>query len=250
MSDICYKKNFLKQVIAKIEFANPLTNISNDTFLEALQEIKHRFPISEQGVGVFQNIQVGEDGGAKTSKNEFSEWIFHGEDRDKYLRFNQHFFEVVLSKYHSEKDFISDIIQPVCALMGRNSSSLVLRTSVRFVNIFDIDFPNIDIIKDLFDPMITTHFPSSESLKTCTRSFLVNEYLEDEIKYRVQTGLFNPDYPAIIKRRHFVIDIDAYVDFPHKISDVENYLKDSHSGVQKMFESLITDKLRGDYLNV
>jgi len=72
MPAICYKKNFLKQVIAKVEFAQPLTDLSDDSLLLTVKEIKTRFPISEQKTGIRQGIEITEKEVTR-SKSEFPE---------------------------------------------------------------------------------------------------------------------------------------------------------------------------------
>ena len=82
-----------------------------------------------------------------------------------------------------------------------------------------------------------------------SRAFMINELVYDDVKIKVQTGFFNPDYPATIKRNHFVIDIDAYIDTPHLINDMEAYFNRLHDIIEEQFEELITEKLRTDILN-
>ena len=78
----------------------------------------------------------------------------------------------------------------------------------------------------------------------CSRNFLVSEYLYDEIKLRMQTGIYNPDYPAKIKKLDFILDLDAFIDTPHVVTDVEGFFDDIHEKIQEKFESCITDEMR------
>ena len=80
--------------------------------------------------------------------------------------------------------------------------------------------------------------------ENCSRNILINEYLIEEIKMRVQSGLFNSNYPAPITKKDFLIDMDAFVDFPHVIVDVPSYLDSLHSELQNFFEASITEELR------
>lgn len=248
MSEICYRKNFLKQVIAKLDFAQPLSDLNHQSLVAVIAEIKKRFPISEQATAFQQGIEItGEE--VKSSKTEFPEWNFHGINRDKSLKINQHFLQILLTKYTSETDFREDLINPISQIIGSRTDVLISRTGVRFVNVFDFEIDTFQRVKEYFSESISSHIASISNPQECVRSFLVNEYLLGETKIRMQTGLFNPDYPAVIKRRHFVIDIDAYIDFPHQIQDVGGYFRDFHSKLQTMFEASITQKLRDEVLN-
>ena len=66
----------------------------------------------------------------------------------------------------------------------------------------------------------------------------------DEIKLRMQTGIYNPDYPAKIKKLDFILDLDAFIDTPHVVTDVEGFFDDIHEKIQEKFESCITDEMR------
>lgn len=249
MPEICYKKNFLKQVIAKVEFAHPLTDLSEESLLAAVKEIKSRFQIAEQGVASIQKIEF-ENKESKHSIAEFPEWNFHSVDRDKSLTLNQHFIQIVLTKYQSENNFQQDLISPISSIISSRPNTIVSRTGIRFINVFDFDeLADFNSINGYFSGSIVCPITSIKDSQKSIRSFLINEFMDGDIKWRVQTGYFNPDYPALIKKHHFVIDIDAYIDFPHSISDVSQYFGSFHKIIQSTFESLITDKLRNEVLN-
>ena len=64
--------------------------------------------------------------------------------------------------------------------------------------------------------------------------------------YKRQIAVFFlPEVPAKIKKPDFIIDIDAYVDVPHVVSDMYGFFDDLHKKIQTLFESFISDKMRG-----
>lgn len=248
MSGKCYKNNFIKKVIAKIDFTNPIDLFTPESISEAVTEIKKRFPISEQKTASLNDIKIT-DSGVETSKKEFPEWIFHGTDRTKVLKVNQNFIEVLLTKYDSENDFMNDLILPISHLLKINPETTIQRTGIRFVNVFDFPISDFKKAQDYFSSSITGQYSDMTEIENCSRSFMINEFIYDEVKLRAQSGFFNPDYPAPIKRNHFVLDFDAYIDFPHLINNTEPYFKKLHGTIEKKFEELITEKLREDILN-
>jgi len=176
---------------------------------------------------------------------------FHNTERDKSLTLNPHFMQILLTKYHSEDNFQQDLILPISNIIGSRPSTIISRTGIRFINVFDFDgLDDFNSILGYFSDSIVSPITSIKDSQKCIRSFLINEFMEGDIKWRVQTGYFNPDYPALIKKHHFVIDIDAYINFPHSISDVSQYFDSFHKIIQSTFESLITNKLRNEVLNV
>lgn len=248
MSGKCYKNNFIKKVIAKIDFTSPVELFTPESIAEAVMEIKKRFPIAEQSTASQNQIMIS-NVGVESSKKEFPEWVFHGADRTKLLKVNQLFIEVLLTKYDSENDFKNDLIVPVSHLLKINPKTTIQRTGIRFVNVFDFNIENFGKSSDYFSKSITGHYSDMSDIEKCSRAFMINEFVYDDVKLRVQSGFFNPDYPATIKRNHFVLDFDAYIDFPHLINNTDEYFKKLHSTIECKFEELITDKLRDDILN-
>jgi uncharacterized protein (TIGR04255 family) len=248
MDRSCYKHNFIKSVVGKIDFVEPTKYFTAESLSTAIAAIQKRFPISEQGTASLQNIIVT-PAGPKEEKVDFPEWIFHGSDRKKFLKINQFFIEVLLSEYSSENNFKDDLLTPIKHLLQINPKLLIQRTGVRFVNIFNFDIKNLSNASEYFDDSISCQYNNFKGIEKCTRSLFVNNFIHNEFKTRVQTGFFNPDFPSIIKRNHFVIDIDAYIDIPHLINDTETYLTKIHDIIQETFESLIKDKLRDEVLN-
>ena len=244
----CYKNNFIKKVIAKIEFVEPVSIFTPETMTDVIKEIKTRFPISEQTTAFQQEVKISKEG-VDHSKIDFPEWIFHGTDRKKYLKVNRLFIEVLLTKYETEDDFRNDLILPISHLLKINKDILIRRTGIRFINVFDFKIENFTKASNYFSKAITAHFSHMVNVDKCSRAFMINEFVYDDIKLRVQTGFFNPDYPAVIKRNHFVVDLDAYIDIPHTINDTENYFSRLHDIIEENFELLITDELRNKILN-
>jgi uncharacterized protein (TIGR04255 family) len=248
MAGNCYKKNFINKVIAKLDFASPTNMFTPESVADAVIEIKKRFPISEQSTASQHGLQISKEG-VKSSKIEFPEWIFHGENRNKMLKVNQLFIEILLTKYFSEDDFKNDLIIPISHLLKINPQTAIRRTGIRFINIFDFPIDTFSKAQEYFSDSITSQYFHLTDTDKCSRSFLINEFVIDDVKLRVQSGFFNPDYPAIIKRNHFVLDFDAYIDYPHLINDAESYFKKIHDLIEVKFEALITDKLRKEVLN-
>jgi uncharacterized protein (TIGR04255 family) len=60
---------------------------------------------------------------------------------------------------------------------------------------------------------------------------------------RFQFGLHNPDYPAPIRQRMFVLDFDAYCQGMIEPSDIPTVLDKYHAEIQRLFERSITTKL-------
>ena len=56
--------------------------------------------------------------------------------------------------------------------------------------------------------------------------------------------MHNPDYPAKIKKKIFVLDYDAFFTGILKQHEIEDYIKKCHRIIQQQFENSITPELR------
>jgi len=243
MSEICYKKVFLKEVASQIDFFTPMKELFSEGLpVNIAESLKERFPIAESSKGFIQNVEISPEG-PKTSQTNFSQWIFHGNDRSKTICINEHFINVSLKKYGNYDDFREDFVNPISKVMELKNNIQIKRTGIRFINVFD-NIENYSEINKYFSSMLSNAFMNQYKQDDCTRSVLVFEYLFGDIKVRLQAGIFNPDYPAKITRKHFVIDIDAFTDFPHIISNVQEYFGKFHEAIQNVFEYCITEELR------
>src|SRR5262249_24844352 len=77
-----------------------------------------------------------------------------------------------------------------------------------------------------------------------TRSLRLAEFKYDDLDLRFTSGMPNPDYPAVMKRPMFVLDLDAYVQTAHDISESLKYMDKAHELIQDFFEKSIKNALR------
>lgn len=244
MKEICYKKNFLVEVVARIDFSEPAESLKRVVLPEEIQNaIKSRYKIYEPSKAKHQDIEISEQGISEKSE-EFHQWIYHGESREKSITINQRSIVVSLKQYKKYDDFKLDVIEPIRKIVELEGSIYISRTGLRFVNIFEGLTPTFSDIRRYFHEMISTSFDHLLDAEHCSRSFLITEYLHDEVKMRLQSGIFNPDYPAKIKKKDFIVDLDAYVDTPHSAAKVGDLFDNLHTLIQRKFELCITDDMR------
>ncbi len=245
MKEICYKNNFLVEVVAKIDFAKPISSLNEAVLPEKIQEaIKARYKIYEPSKTVLQGIKISPQG-VSSEQEEFNRWVYHGENREKSITISRDSIDVSLREYKNYDEFKLDVIAPVNKITELEGNIYISRTGFRFVNIFAGLTGTYKDISKYFHPMISSSFKNIINSEQCSRNFLITEYIHDEIKVRLQSGIYNPDYPAKIKKKDFIIDIDAYIDTPHSVSDANKLFDGLHKVIQDKFELCITKALRG-----
>jgi uncharacterized protein (TIGR04255 family) len=252
MKDICYNKNYLNEVVAKVDFTKPLSLLTEHSLnSELVDVIRKRYSIFEPQKEIRKSLLFkvngdvgGEVGGVSENSTEINKFVFHGENREKTITITPESIFVTLKKYESYSDFKLDIIDPIEKVLTTERNVQINRTGLRFVNIFGDLIEKYQDLDKYFSPMISSPFSSLVDGSNCTRNILITEYLLDEIKIRVQSGIFNRDYPTKIKNKEFVIDIDAYIDIPHVVSDTKDFFDKLHKTIQEKFEAYITKDLR------
>ena len=56
--------------------------------------------------------------------------------------------------------------------------------------------------------------------------------------------MHNTDYPATIKKKVFILDLDAYYSGLMNKNDIIEYFPKFHKSIQELFENSITEKYR------
>lgn len=243
-SSICYKNNYLIEVVARMDFLEEAKCLSGKVLPGEIHEaIKKRYDIYEPSTGRIQGVQIT-DKGVSTQHEEFQQWTFHGAEREKTINISKNDVNVSLKKYNNYNDLKNDVIEPISSIQSLERDAHISRTGLRYINIFDGLISSTEEIRTFFSPMLSGQFSELYEKENCSRSFLITEYIYGEIKIRMQTGIYNPDYPARMKKLDFIIDIDAYVDTPHVFSDVNAIFDELHKKIQMHFESSITETMR------
>jgi len=241
---VCYAHTFLSEVAVQIDFLEPPDPLNGKVLPGNIQaELKKYFPIYEPGSASSHELTFSEEGIA-ASREEFQQWVYHGNEREKTISINKKQVIVRTSDYSTYENLKDNVLSPINAISSQDPEKYVSRTGLRYVNIYPDLLTSMDDASTYFSSMLSGPLASLDNAENCSRSFLITEYIYEDVKVRMQTGVYNPDYPARIKKRDFIIDIDAYSDTPHQFVEVGKTLDQLHQCIQVHFESSITRALR------
>ena len=119
------------------------------------------------------------------------------------------------------------------------------RLGLRYIDEIALDEPKPMAWGKYLIPELLASFSLADKLDTVSRAFHVVEFsYPDETKMRFQYGMPNPDYPAPIKQKLFVLDYDTYCQFVIPTEDIPELLDRFHMRAHSAFEQVITDSLR------
>lgn len=241
--EVCYRKSFLKQVIVKVDFASPLSQLDKGVPKKLLDVIVDEFPIVEPNEFRNNHIML-DDAGIKTQQQTIKQWNFFSKDRTRQLTLApQTVFisENAYSTYEQTKKQFKSVINALSEAFPDAKSA---RFGLRYINQIDVDVAD----PTRWDGLISTDLISSRNFfqqdDPITRLINIVELVYGDIGVRFQFGLPNPDHPAPVRRPLFILDLDASVDQAHDLADVMGYMDAGHDKIQAIYERSITDHLR------
>lgn len=238
-----YKKNFLSEVIIRADFLSEVTGLRKQLPSGIGEAIKEEFPIPEtKDVVKFPiNVKLGKQ---KITGTEFTEWSFHTKDRKNTLTIIKDAVFIKISRYESYEKLKLNFLSATNVLFDTYKDLQVKRLGLRYINEIDIKEPNpLEWDKWLNKKYLYpfSKFPDKEYL---SRTFDNLEFNYDNYNLRINFGLNNPDYPARIKKKKYVLDFDAYTSDLLTKDDFNSTLDIFHNKIEYFFELLITDSLR------
>ena len=247
MENICYKKNPIKESLVKIDFFNPINQFDIEIPNDIVNKIKVNFPIPEPRELIARGFQISNNG-IKQSENKHKEWNFYNRNKDRRIVITKDSVSVVHSQYENYEVFIKDFRLILDAIGTYDNSMQIKRFGLRYIN--NLEFANGDPFKwnQYLNKKLLCSFEIPKEKKYIARSFHNLELNYGDFFLRFQYGMHNPDYPAVIKKKIFILDFDAYYSGILERNELEQYFQKFHDAIQDMFEKSITSKYR-DFLN-
>ena len=240
---VCYTNTFIKEAIIKIDFPAPVACLSENLHAKISKAALAKFPILEPQKVQSQEFQFSA-GTFSANSREITQWTFHGKNREKTLIISPDTIIETAKAYKNYEGFSGDFIHVINAVREVAPEQPVSRVGVRYVNVIDIPSGSplewAEYVNEGMLGIIDLH----KEKKNVTRAFHILEFNFDPINLRFQFGIANPDYPAVVKRKQFVLDLDAYSMGAFEMSEIGSVIENSHSIIQDFFEQSITDKTR------
>ena len=239
---VCYKKSFLKEVILRIDFPSPLPGHEKLLPSSISKVILKAFPIMETQQVQEQKLQFSGSNISAESK-EVTQWIFYGKEREKSILLMPNSISITTKNYKSFEDLLSDVSDIFGEFFKLYPELGASRVGLRFINVLDPEGNDPLSWSEYVDEKMLgiIDFHNEEHL---TRVFHILEYNYDGQAIKYQFGIANPDFPALIKRKQFVLDIDSSFNGIFNLTEIMQNIEESHVKIQELFEKSITDKTK------
>ena len=249
--DVHYPNNFIEQVIVRIDFGTSVDGVNKKLSKDVQEVARRRFPIPEPQVALGQqfvwSFQAKDDGvpHANTKALQARNWVFHGEAREKSIDISANYISMSISTYESYENLEEDFVT-VCDAFDRSYADTVgIRLGMRFINkIVPRENDNLFSWEDYLSPSLLINIDHLPADAKIIRDFHNRELRFPECELKIQYGMANSDYPAEIRKKEFIIDLDAKTAEVIELNEIQNLLKKFHERIQENFESSIKDNVR------
>jgi uncharacterized protein (TIGR04255 family) len=200
-----YPKNFITQVIAKVDF-EPILRLKEEPPYSFQEAIKEWFPRSDQAESVEFLLKPGEEPSA--IKKPIS-YLFFNKEKTEKIEVNYQTIILTLGQYLEFDSFISKI-----ELMYNNFNeiyhpSIIKRIGLRFVNEIKLrgnPFEWEGYLNNNLYCMINAFPDLTESLSRIMAQMIIA--LEGR-RIIFNFGIYNSEFPNTITQKEFILDYDC-----------------------------------------
>lgn len=239
-----YTKNFLTEVIVKVDFPNPIP-LHENLPPSLSKTILNFFPISEPKKLTGKTIAFSEDKITIEGEERTTEWNYFGKDRKKHLVLTSEYLFISIQKYKSFEKLESEFLAIIEKCYECFPELQINRLGLRYIN-------EIALLEQT-DPFDWNNYLNDDLLalfKVADDENKIARYLNniilnfEDFILNFRYGMHNPDFPTPIRKKIFVLDYDAHVTTLQDMTDIEQNLVMFHDKIIEFFESHIKDDLR------
>jgi len=245
--DTKYPRNFIKQVICRIDF---LDYIEEEFLFDTtvVSEIIKSYSMKEKDqIMRFNMINIiGSNLNVSGQSIDGIQRTYTTPDGKNKIIISNKYIISEINNYDTFESIITNLQRILKAIFKRKAINVV-RTGIRYINIYDED--QIKVMKKYFSQIIastisTTVAKHDETIKM-TRSIHLAQYSVDGMTLNFRFGLYNKNYPSTIKKNDFTLDFDCFTqEAINNTDEIIRYLKKGHDAIRCLFEGSITNDLR------
>jgi uncharacterized protein (TIGR04255 family) len=244
-----YKKNFLKNVIFRLDYSIIL-DLSENKPINFQKEIIDDFPILEPITQLgFQLEQQGEEMSAKNLKKTI--WKFLSKDKLKSIELDQEYLSIsIKNNTYTTFGEYRELVEKIITLFYNNyPSTIINRLGLRYINEIQINESDNFEWSNYLDDSLTGCFNFLEDktkVKRVINSFITK--VNDNSFLNFKYGIFNKHFPSEIVDKTFILDYDCYTREQLEKSDILPKIGLYNEVITEKFEKSIKKGLR-DLLN-
>lgn len=238
--EISYNVNYVTEVVCRLDFASPIIELRKSMPKAIFDVVKKHYPIAEPQDVIGTELNINPVSGPVVNQIVTKQWVFLSRNRMNKCTIEPESVIFSIRNYNVFEDLRGAIIDILNVVMNTFPDNQGKRLGLRYINNIPIKDHN-DWIEDKFFSALSAHKDDKTTKLLTTFEYAI---VEKDLNVRLIYGYNNPDYPAIMKREDFVIDIDSYTTGIIYQEDISQYVDDMHFEDQNCFETMITDTFR------
>ena len=239
--EICYRRNYLNEVICRLDFASNLTVFKNTMPRDIFLIVKKYYPVAEPQDIIGAELQIS-PGNTSVNNIVSKKWVFYSRDRKNRCSIDTESVIFSSEDYNIFEEFRGAVLDVLSIIMKSFQEIQGKRLGLRYINVLPLK-EHESWINDKFFNALSEHKDENTTKLLTQFEYAINE---KDVNVRLQYGYLNPDYPSVLKNEDFTIDIDAYSTGLIYLEDISKLLEDMHFEDQKCFETMITDRYRNE----
>lgn len=236
--DIAILKKHLDEVIIRVDFLKPVDALIESMPAELNSAIMASFPIAESKDLIAEELQIKKEG-IDRKRTALKEFDFYGREREKRFCITRDYFFIVYSKYESFDVLKSEFIKATDILFKISPDLQGKRIGLRYINKIKSDERDIFSWNSLLNAHLLSIFdvPLDEDKGKIARAFHNLELNYSDFNLRFQYGMHNPDFPAPIRQKMFILDFDAYYQgLISRDDDIGSRISAFHDAIKKLID--------------
>jgi uncharacterized protein (TIGR04255 family) len=250
MEDV-YNKNYLKKVILRIDFPSTPLDIEENIPSSLLDIIIQKYPVFEvkEKLEKQYKITFKTDSMDIDKSDIIKEFLYYTNDKKKLIIVSKKYihFEYMIWDKNTYKELEGTFKSIISSLFGIKDIN-VTRIGLRYINHITLGSSELAPIEwdNYLNPNIISIFKVAENGFQISRAFQTLELMLSDIRIRFQYGMHNPDYPAPIRKRLFILDYDGYCELLQSQSELIENLGKINREIEKLFKNSIGPLLDSD----
>jgi len=236
-----YRTTFLAKVIVRMDYSYPITQLTK-TLPNQLKTIP-QFPLSEPKDFIGTEFLISK-GVIKEKATEGTTWFFHSIDRQNTVAIERDNFNISYKAFDSFDVLKQDSLHIAKVLFEVHKDFQGKRLGLRYINEIKLDENTVLDWSEYIDGKLLTQLEFPENPSLICRAFNDLELNCGDFILKFQYGIRNPDFPARIQRKNFILDYDAYSLGLQNLEDIAQNLDKLNEAIHQVFEQSICDGLR------
>lgn len=242
-----YKKNFITNVIFRIDFPKIL-NLTEQKPPSKLQEIiSEKFPILDESIRSEIKTKIMKNSTFDIKGTSKKSWNFSNREKTKKVSIDPEFLIIEYLKYENFTEFFKTIKFIFENFINLYNIRLINRLGLRYINQIKLEMGNPLNWNNLIDASlfsVSKNFVKTNYRNNISRSMHFLGINEEEYNLIFQFGMHNSEYPSPMNRKEFILDYDCMSKEEIDVIEVLNKVEKFNKIIYEWFESSIMNKLR------